>query len=311
MKIAVIGAGNWGKNLVKTLHHLGHLGPVVDASSANLAMISDAYPDAVTLPDFDSLMDDASIEGVAIATPAKTHHAIAKAFLLAGKDVFVEKPMTLNASDAEDLLQVATAHDRILMTGHLLLYQPAIRFIHDYLRSGQLGTLFSLHQERAKLGRARNAEDVLWSLGVHDVAVLLHLVGSAPLSVSCHRHAGLQPHIADDTYLHLTFAEGVQASLHNSWLWPVDSRCLRIIGSEGMIVYDEATHQVVLHRKTIDSSLQNQDLGTEIVFEGTAQPLSLELQHFVDCITTRQQPISDGRNGLDVIRVLEQASPLA
>jgi len=309
MKIAVIGAGNWGKNLVRTFHALGHLGPVVEPFTDNHPNITAVDPQATILTDHLPLLSDPEVTAVAIATPARTHHQLAKAFLLAGKDVFVEKPVALSVADAEDLHQTAMRENRILMVGHLLLYHPAITFIRDYLKTGALGQLFTLHQQRSKLGRARDTEDALWSLGVHDVAVLLHLVGSAPLKVTSYSHAGLQPAIADDVYLHLDFADGVKATLHNSWLWPEDARFLRIIGSQAMLVYDDKTQEVILHRKSIDAHLANQDNGTELLFKNTTPPLAIELEHFVDCVTHRKIPLSDGLNGIEVLKVLEQATP--
>ena len=143
--------------------------------------------------------------------------------------------------------------------------------------------------------------------GVHDVAVLLHLVGAAPTSTTFSGHCGLQSEIEDDTYLHMDFPGGVKAHLHNSWLWPTNRRGLTVVGEKGMLVYDEVAQNVTLHRKTIDADLQNQDGGEEVVFEGSGQPLRLELEHFIDCIATRATPRSDGQNGLDVVRVLETA----
>ncbi len=309
MKIAVIGAGNWGKNLVRTFHALGHLGPVVEPFADHHPNITAVAPTATIFTDHSPLLRDPAITAVAIATPASTHHQLAKAFLLAGKDVFVEKPIALSVADAQDLHQTATQENKILMVGHLLLYHPAITFIRDYLKTGELGTLFTLHQQRSKLGRARDTEDALWSLGVHDVAVLLHLVGSPPLKVTSYSHAGLQPSIADDVYLHLDFANGVKATLHNSWLWPEDSRFLRIIGSRAMLVYDDKTQEVMLHRKSINSNLTNQDQGTELLFKNTAEPLAIELKHFIDCVIHRTTPLSDSINGIDVLKVLAQATP--
>jgi predicted dehydrogenase len=308
MKIAVIGAGNWGKNLVRTFHELGHLGPVVEPSAANHGNITSIDPAIPILPDHSSLLTNTHISAVAIATPAHTHFEIAKAFLLADKDVFVEKPITLCSQEAAELHQIALDRQRVLMTGHLLLYHSAIDFIAGFLRSGQLGNLFTLHLERAKLGRARSAENALWSLGVHDVAVLLHLVGTPPHRVSSYAHAGLQPTIADDVYLHLDFPNNVKATLHTSWLWPEDSRCLRIIGSHGMLVYDEHSKKVLLHPQFIDADLIEHRAPPQILFESTTQPLTRELEHFIDCITQRKTPLTDGLNGLAVVQVLEQAT---
>ena len=308
MSIAVIGAGNFGKNHVRTLHQLGVLSAVADLSPTLREGVTKDYPSVRVLESFESLLTDGSIQGVTIATPAHTHHGIAKQFLEASKDVLVEKPMTMSVAEAEDLQRIAEANGRILMVGHLLMYQPAVRFIHDFIADGKLGKVFTLHQERAKLGKARSVENALWSLGVHDVAVLLYLVGEKPSEISAFGHRGLQANIEDDLYLHLGFPSGIKATLHNSWLWPEDSRMLRIIGERGMLVYDEKAQKVTLLNKTIDAALNNVDTGSEIVFEGAAEPLKLELQHFLDCIKTRQTPVSDGRNGIEVIRVMEQAA---
>ncbi len=308
--IAVIGAGNWGKNLVRTFAGLDALSAVAEANEELRAQLAEDYPDVVLHPDYSPLLEAADIKAVAIATPAPTHHAVAKVFLEAGKDVFVEKPMTMTTAEAEDLVEIAEQNDRILMVGHLLLYQPAIDKIKSLVDGGTIGKVFTIHQERKKLGRARRVENVLWSFGVHDVAVLLHLVGEAPTGVTSVGHCGLQAGrgIEDDVYLHLDFANGVQAHLHNSWLWPENRRCLTIVGSEGVLVYNEIEQTVKLHRQSIDpETLEITDRGAEIVHEGARQPLEIELTHFLDCIATRHRPISDGRSGVEVIRILEKA----
>jgi predicted dehydrogenase len=309
MSIAVIGAGNFGKNHVRTLHQLGELGAVAEMSPKLREQLATDYPGLRVHDSHAPLLADAGITAVTIATPAHTHHAIAKACLEAGKDVFVEKPMALTVADAEDLQRVAEAQNRILMVGHLLMYQPAVTFIHDFLKAGSLGRVFTLHQERAKLGKARAVENALWSLGVHDVAVLLFLVGEKPEHVSAFGHRGLQASIEDDLYVHLAFPSGIKATLHNSWLWPEDSRILRVIGDKGMLVYHEKENKVMIFRKTVDAALNHtDDKEGEVLFQGSAEPLKLELQHFLDCVRHRTTPISDGRNGIEVIRVLERAA---
>jgi predicted dehydrogenase len=310
LKIAVAGAGAWGKNIVATLHKLDRLGPVAESSPGLRDALAKQIPGIELREDYRDLVGDKLVPAVAVATPAPTHHEIARAFLGAGQDLFLEKPMTLTTSEAEDLVALAEQKGRVLMTGHLLMYQPAIRFLRDYLQEDRLGAVRTLHQERAKLGRARSVENALWSLGVHDIAVLLFLTGAVPCEVQAFGHDGLQPGIADDVYLHLRFPSGVKASLHNSWLWPEDSRVLRIIGERGMLEYREREQKVWLHRKGIDPNLHNVDEGSELLFEGNAEPLTLELEHFVECVATRSKPLSDGVNGLEVIRVLEQAGAL-
>ena len=310
MKLAAIGSGAWGKNIVRTLHQMGALGVVAEAAPHLREQLATDYPGMEVVEHYGDLFARADIPAVTIATPAATHHRIAKDCLLAGKDVFVEKPMTMTAAESEDLVATAEKHGRILMVGHLLMYKPAVQFIRDYLAAGSLGRIFTLHQERMKLGKARSVENALWSLGVHDVAALLFIAGEAPARVSFSGHRGLQAGIEDDTYLHMTFADGRIAHLHNSWLWPEDRRGLKVIGERGMLVYDEKVETVTLVKKRVDEKLNNVDEGSELLFEAPKdfQALTVEMQHFLDCVQSRQTPRSCGRNGLDVVRVLEQAA---
>lgn len=305
MKVGVIGAGSWGKNLVRNFAELGVLGAVADPVEENRANVGTVVSGTPVFASGQELIDG-DCEAIAIATPPPTHFELAAAGLRAGKDVFVEKPMTMTSAEAEELVKLADDHKRILMVGHLLLFQPPIRFIKNFIEDGRLGKLYHLHQERKKLGRARYIENVTWSLGVHDIAVLLHLVGTKPRFVFASGHCGLQAKVEDDVYVHLEFLDGVKAHLHNSWLWPENRRKLTIIGELGMLVYDEIEAKVTWHHKHIDSSLSNIDEGSEVVFEGTDPPLRIELQHFLDCVESREQPISDGRNGLAVVTVLER-----
>lgn len=307
-QVCVIGAGKWGRNIVRTLNELGALGAVIEASSELRKDLQTDFPEAVI---GESLTDiPEGISAVAIATPVPTHYAVAKQCLDKGMDVFVEKPMTLNVEEARELHQIAANKDRILMVGHMLLYQPAIRWIHSFLKEGGVGTVLSLHQERLNLGRARKVENALWSLGVHDVAVLLHLVGEEPSSVYAKGQAALQPEIHDDVYLHLKFPNKVQAHLHTSWLWPERRRQLTIVGDRAMLVFDELAQKVTLHKKSIDGELNNVDEGTEVAFEQKGQPLTLEMEDFLARIKDRETPLADGTNGLQVVRVLETATRL-
>ena len=296
----------WGKNLVRNFSDMGILAGVADAVEANRAAALDVEPGLDVYDNHTDLLAD-GYDAVAIATPAHTHYAIAKGAMEAGCDVFIEKPMTLDPAESEALIALGKKLDKIVMVGHLLLYQPAIAYVKSALDEGIIGKVFTLHQRRSKQGRARAVENVLWSFGVHDVAVLLYLAGQAPVKVDVVGHCGLQSGIEDDTYLHLTFPDGSMAHLHNSWLWPIVERGLIIVGEKGMMVYDEINQNVKLVKKTIDENLQNVDEGEEIVFEGSGQPLRLELDHFVDCCKSRQQPISCGQNGYDVVKVLAEA----
>ena len=309
MKVAVIGTGKWGRNLARNLHEFGALGAAAGIDPASRENLAAEYPGLVIHEDYRALLKN-DITAVAIATPAPTHYRITEDALLAGKDVFVEKPLALSAGDAVKLAELADKEGRILMVGHLLLYQPAIQWIKQYLQSGALGTVYSLHQERLNLGKARSVENALWSLGVHDIAVALHLVGAEPERVLISGQSMIQPAVEDDVYLHLEFPGGIRAHLHNSWLWPEKRRRLTVVGAKGILVYDELEQKVALHRKGIASDLTNRDEGSELVFDGSGAPLKIELEHYLARLEDRRTPLSDGRSGAAVIRVLEKATKL-
>ncbi|MFC7338062.1 Gfo/Idh/MocA family protein [Haloferula chungangensis] len=308
MRIAVIGAGVWGKNLVKNLGELGALAAVADAVDSNRESVQEKYPDLPVYESGEELLGKEELDAVAIATPPHTHCAIALAAMKMGLDVFVEKPMTLDPAEAETMADYAKEKGRILMVGHLLLYQPAISFIKEYIDSGKLGRIRTLTQRRSKLGRVRSIENVLWSFGVHDVAVLLHLAGEEPTEVVSFGHSGISPNIEDDYHLHLSFPSGIKANLHNSWLWPRVERELIITGEKGILVFDEVHSQVILHKKTVTEDLAHHDQGNEVIFEGHDQPLRLELEHFIDCCCTRDEPISGSSNGVACVNVLSRAT---
>jgi predicted dehydrogenase len=307
MKVGLVGAGGWGKNLARVLKELGALGGIAEIRPELHTELSVLYPEVPLYSDHRALLEK-DLPAVVIATPAATHFPLAKEALLCEKHVFVEKPLALSVVEAEELVALARKQKRILMVGHLLLYQPAICWIKDFLDSKALGKIWSFHQERLNLGRARSVENALWSLGVHDVAVLLYLVGHAPEEVRVVGHAVLQPSVEDDVYLHLRFPGGIRAHLHASWLWPEKRRRLTVIGEAGMLVYDEVEQAVTLHRKGITPQLTNRDEGAEVVFRNYGELAKHELAHFLDCVAEGKQPLTDGESAVPVVKVLEEAS---
>jgi predicted dehydrogenase len=310
IQVGVVGAGNWGKNVVRAFHSLGALGAVAEADVGLHAALAALYPGVPLQADYRRLLDDDAIPAVAVATPAPTHYQIARDALLAGKDVLVEKPITLRSAEAEELVALARERGRMLMVGHLLLFQPAVQWMKAYLAQGALGQVHSLHQERLNLGKARAVENALWSLGVHDVAVLLYLLGGqTPCQVEATGQRILQPSVEDDVHLHLHFSDGTKAHLHTSWLWPEKRRRLVVLGSAGMLVYDELAQSVTLHKQRIGPDLVHVDDGSEVLFQGSGEPLAAEAAHFLEGVRTRTpSPLIDGWHGADVVRVLEQAS---
>jgi predicted dehydrogenase len=306
--VIVVGAGNWGKNLVSNFHSLGALAGVVELSPKLREGVIVNYPEVPLYDDFKIALAATPATAVVIATPASTHYQLAMQAMIAGKDVFVEKPMTLTLAESIALAEYADQHDRVLMVGHLLLYQPAIAWMRDYIASGKLGDVKRVVAQRAKLGKVRSVENVWWSFSPHDVSVVLELLDRPELvDVQATGCAILQPGIEDEVRVEMTFSGGKTAHIHASWLWPVNQRGTIAIGSQGMLVYDEVAQTVTIHHKTVDGELNHHDLGVEVVAVAAVQPLELECQHFLDCLTSRQKPRSDGWNGVAVVEVLERA----
>ena len=309
-RIAVIGAGAWGKNLVRNFHDLGALAMVMDPSEEIRTFNANEYG-VDTTDDYQRILDNPDIDGVAIATPVPMHYDMGIRALKAGKDVYIEKPITHTAAECEELVTLAEAEGRVLMAGHLLLYQPATSFIKETIESGQLGDLYGVHLERLTLGRVRAVESVLWDLSVHDIAVILFLAGGqSPSDIRAAGHRILRKDLEDDVYVHFDFPDGTRADLHTSWLWPEMQRRMIVRGSKGMLIYNEVEQTVTLHRKSIAADLTNVDEGSEVIYEGHGQPLRLELEHFLERMEDRQPARSDGRSALEVMRVLEQVSAI-
>ncbi len=305
MKIAVVGVGAWGKNIARTLKELGSLGCIVESDVSKHAGHTETYG----VPVFADLegADPSLFDGVAVATPAEHHFALASWALQHGKHAFVEKPITLSSRDADELVRMADEAGLCLMAGHLLLYQPAIDFLARSISEGLVGDLWSVHVRRLNHGRARDVENVFWSLGVHDVAVVLDLVKEEPVSVTAVGDDFLNKGIHDDTHVHMTFPGGVRAHIQSSWLWPDRDRRTVVIGSKGMLVYDELAQSVTLHKKSIGSDMANIDDGEEVVFEGASAPLTLEMETFIDCSRSGREPRSGGKSAAAVVRILELA----
>lgn len=304
-RLAVIGAGNWGMNHVKTLRKLGVLAAVAEADNLKRNELTAQYPDLKTYEDHSRLLTDTSIDGVVVATPAFTHCSVARDVLLSDKDVLIEKPMAMNIQEADELIALASYRKKILMVGHILLYSPVVRAIKKILRRGEIGPLIHIEMRRLKLGKIRREENVYWSFAPHDLAVMLHLVESEIDSVSAAGINAMQPLIADDVRSHFIFKNGVRAHIHASWLWPEIERKTVIVGKKGMIVYDEYNNEAHLLHKSVDSNLNIQDHGAEeIIYDKSAPLLELEDSHFIECIKNRNNPVTDGLSGRRVIEIL-------
>ena len=308
-RIAVVGCGHWGKNLVRNFHDLGVLAAVCDSDSQRIAEVRERYPDVETFSDYDELLST-DTDAIVIASNAEHHTWMAEAALAAGKDIFVEKPLALRSRDGERLIQMAERLDRVLMVGHLLEYHPAILRLKQLIDSGELGKIFYIYSNRLNLGRVRREENILWSFAPHDIAVILRLIGDSPLEVVATGGAYLQPNIADVTVTNLHFDNGVRAHIFVSWLHPYKEHRLVVIGSKKMVVFNDAGDQnkLLLYDQGIEwvngEPIPRTGPGTTVDFEA-GEPLRAECEHFIDCIQHRRRPRTDGPSALRVLNVLQ------
>lgn len=306
-QVAVIGCGYWGKNLVRNFAQLGALHLVCDETEAGRELAHKTAPQADVVADIDRVLD-APVQGVVIATPAETHYALARRALATGKDVFVEKPLALTYEDGMELVRLAEANGRILMVGHVLEYHPAIVALNQLVQSGVLGKVQYIYSNRLSLGKVRREENILWSFAPHDIAIILRLMGSLPFQVSASGGSYIQPNIADVTVTNLLFDNGVRAHIYVSWLHPFKEQRLVIIGSRQMASFDDVNKQLVLYDQRVDikdgQPAPVKGEGQVVPFAAD-EPLRRECQAFLDAIGQRRSPLTDGRSGLRVLRVLQ------
>jgi len=305
----VIGSGYWGKNLVRNFSQLDCLAMACDVTPAGRATAAELAPGAIITSEMESVLA-ADVPGVVIATPAETHFALVKRALETGKDVFVEKPLALTCEQGVQLVRLAETHGRILMVGHVLEYHPAVVRLLELVRGGQLGKIHYIYSNRLSLGKIRREENILWSFAPHDVAVILRLMGSLPFQVVACGGSYVQPNIADVTVTNLLFDNGVRAHIHVSWLHPFKEQRLVVIGSRKMASFDDVAKKLVLYDQHVevkeDGPVPIKGTGEEVPFS-LDEPLRLECQAFLKAIATRQPPLTDGRSGVQVLKVLQAA----
>ena len=308
--VCVAGCGHWGKNLVRNFHGLGALYALCESDSQRLAGLAAQYPGVKTYQHWDDALRDPKVHAVALATPVATHFAMGLAALHAGKDVFVEKPMALEVEDGLQMIDAARKNGRILMVGHLLQYHPAVLKIRSMLAEDVLGNIEYIYSNRLSMGKIRREENALWSFAPHDISVILALMGQLPVQVSATGGAYLQPNIADITISHLLFAKGTRAHVFVSWLHPYKEQRLVVIGSKQMVVFEDsrADNKLVLFDKRIEMANGVFEAasphGTPVPFDAE-EPLRRECRHFLECIDGLRQPITDGEEGVRVLRVLQ------
>lgn len=309
--VAVIGAGYWGKNLVRNFHDLHALSALCENDGARRQELSEQYPSVRMLADYRDAFRDSQIQAVAISTPAETHGDLVREALLAGKDVFVEKPLCLSVRTGDELVKLAREKGRILMVGHLLWYHPAVLKLKELIDKGELGRIQYVYSNRLNLGKIRREENILWSFAPHDISVILGLLNETPDSVRAQGGNYLHQNIADVTISLLSFPSGVRAHIFVSWLHPFKEQKLVIVGDRKMAVFDdmEKKDKLLLYPHSIGWKNQipvaNKADACPIELE-TSEPLRTECQHFLDCVTTRARPRTDGEEGLRVLSVLQR-----
>jgi UDP-2-acetamido-3-amino-2,3-dideoxy-glucuronate N-acetyltransferase len=312
IRVAVIGTGYWGKNLVRVFSEIGNLGAICDSNIDNAKPLSEKYD--VPILSFEEVIDNKEIQGVVIAAPAVMHYEIAKKALLAGKHVFVEKPLSLHVEHATELCKLAKRFKLILMVGHILQYHPIFLKCKEMIAEGQIGRLRYVYTNRLNLGKIRREEDILWSFAPHDLSMILSIAGEEPSDVQSVGAYFLSDTIADNTITNLTFPSGVKGHIFVSWLHPYKEQKAVIVGDKGMMVFNDCNawdEKLTLYPHIVSwqegMPLPEKADGINIQV-GYKEPLQNECSAFIDAIDTNVSPISDGEEGLRVLKVLKVAS---
>ncbi|MCO6451624.1 MAG: Gfo/Idh/MocA family oxidoreductase [Caldilineales bacterium] len=319
VRIGQIGFGYWGPNLARNFRAIPacELSALCDASPDRLAMAGDLYRSATLYTSFDEMLAS-EIDGVAIATPARSHYPLVMQALKAGKHVFVEKPLAMTTVEAAEMVETAERLGRVLMVGHVFEYNPAVRYVKNLLDSGAIGDVYYLYSTRVNLGRIQSDINALWSIAPHDISIFLYLLGQTPESVSARGARYLSGDVEDVVFCSMQFPSGVVAHVHASWLDPSKVRCMTVVGSHKMVVYDDLATEgkVKIYDKGVTRFTNPQygeyqyrlHTGDILIPKLTMQePLRLECEDFVRAIQTGESPLTDGRNGLRVVQVLEAA----
>ena len=308
--VAVIGSGYWGKNLVRNFHQLGALKLICDRNEVLLGQFKEQYRDVEACLALSDVLTREEIQGVVIATPAETHFTFVREALLAGKHVFVEKPLALTEEDGQQLVGLAEQNQLTLMVGHILYYHTAVIKLKELIESGELGKIQYLYSNRLNIGKIRAEENILWSFAPHDISVILMLLGEMPETVYATGGSYLQHQIPDTTLTALDFPSGVKAHIFVSWLHPFKEQKLVVVGDKKMAVFDDVSQKKLLLYSHKIQWLQRIPVASktdaEVVrLRRMGEPLRAECQHFLECIAKGQSPKTDGREGLRVLRVLQ------
>jgi UDP-2-acetamido-3-amino-2,3-dideoxy-glucuronate N-acetyltransferase len=310
--IGMVGLGYWGQNILRNLYELQVLHTACDPDTRIIAERQSKFPSVNYTTSFDDLLKSEEIQAVAIAAPAVVHYKLVKQALAAGKDVFVEKPLALTAKNGRELVELAESHNRILMVGHILQYHPAVLKLKDLVFAGELGKLQYICSNRLNIGKLRTEENILWSFAPHDISVILMLLQEEPISVSAFGGDYINDGVSDTTLTFLEFKNRVKAHIFVSWIHPYKEQKLIVVGSKAMAVFDDVSKEkLFLYPHKIEWQLGKipiaQKAEYQVVPIGNGEPLREELRHFIDCVLNRKTPVTDGREGLRVLKILESA----
>jgi predicted dehydrogenase len=312
--VGVAGLGYWGPNLTRNFDDLAELAWVCDSDGERLAAFASRYPEAKLTESFDEMLGDPDLDAVVIATPVPTHYELARGALAAGKHVLVEKPPAMGAAEMDELVELAAARDLVLMPGHLLLYHPGVQKLKELIDAGELGDVLCVYGNRQNLGVIREHENALWSLGVHDLSVILYLLDEEPSDTIAHGRDFLRPGVEDVVFCYLRFPSGKIAHMHLSWLDPHKMRRLTVVGRDKMAVFDdmELDRKVTVYDKAPEQRPESygewQTRSGDIFVPQipTSEPLRLECEHFLRLVAGDGDRQKVARDGAMVVRALER-----
>lgn len=325
VNIGIIGCGYWGPNLLRNFNSLSNcrVKMVAELDDSRLLYLNQKFPSVKTTQNYKDLFSN-EIDAVVLATPPTTHYAMAKEVLSHKKHVLVEKPLAMNTADGQELIDLAEKNKCTLMVGHTFEFNAAVRTMKKYVQSGEVGKPYYIYSQRLNLGIIRRDVNALWNLAPHDISILLYLFEKMPVSVSARGYAFIQDKIEDLVFITLQFPDGLVGHVHVSWLDPNKVRRMTLVGSKKMVVYDDTSDaKIKIYEKGITKENINESLGRYddfgefqlMKFAGNVvfpkidfiEPLSIECANFVDAITNKVKPLTDGENGLRVVRILEAA----
>lgn len=321
VKVGLIGYGYWGPNIARILSEsdFAELAYCADLLESSRKQINEKHPHITTTDNYKVMLEDPSVEAVCIVTPTKSHYKIAKDALLAGKHVFVEKPLTYSLHDAQELERIAREKKLKLMVGHVFLFNPAVEYIKNVIDARELGELRHLHFQRRNLGPIRQDVNAMWDLAPHDISMIIYFLNEMPESVVASGQSFIQKNIYDVVSVSLKFASGSIANMFFSWIDPVKIRDVTIVGSKKMLLFDdvEPTHKIKIFDKNVDilKNTSGKTFGEYVIALRSGnttipeipqkEPLKEELMHFITCIVENRTPKTDGVNGIQVVRVLD------